>query len=1075
MIDKRRCLRHRERVRALAVLFVVVLAQPVKGQFTDISAAMGTTGAYGDSYLIGGGISVADMDGDDRLDLVVTAFGLTVYRQTEAGVFEVLPDVLADAGVPADLAPSGNLPFDMDGDGDLDLLLVGTNATLLLRNEGAGAFTDVSATHLPGHGIATSAAAPADFDGDGDVDLFVTTYIETALYPVHECGRDLLMLNDGAGRFVDATDAAGIGGFGCGLAVAAQDMDGDGDPDLLVANDFGLFLEPNQYWRNLGPGEDGVAVHFEDASAATGFDRGVYGMGVATGDVNLDGAPDAVTTSIGLPSLVVSGAGGVFADETEARGAGVVFSREGLQVTWGAVLEDFDRDGRLDMVLAGGEVAAAHYLRSGVYQPNVVRRGTVGGFEPAPTWGLDEPSGTGRGLAVGDLDRDGDPDLVIAHSSGSVAVHRNDFPGTLPLRIQLRASETSRDAVGASVEARCGGHTRTVWRVGGGSFAGTSTDELRVAFPAPCSDPGAPIDLRVSWPSGYRQALAATTGGAVTIEEPDWLRFEGGVLRAEPTDESGVPVSSGSLHVRVGGTALGDAPYVDGAFELDLAGATGRVDLTLDGRALGVHPVVGPDLRIVPRPHHVIGGDPITWVLVGRDVETLAGDTAVAVTAGGRTVALSREAGGHWVGTDAVGLPQGPHVATLTLDGLAAGPAMNLVAEPEVDDDRSYIRFWSLYQQRMPFFQVQGVFRDANGRARAIEDDRVEIRIASEARAPTVSASGDGAFDYTVNNSGAAHGARVELTVDGRTVGPAQSLVLLEGPEDIVAYIDPDRSRCAPVMRRMAADGHDVLDFLVVLRDAHGQPLPATPESAPVLVGPLTQVTEVTVRDDSSHAAYGRYAGDGPIEMQIRWHDTLVPIRCTVESFVPSSTEPSSERSELSARPRELDLDVPEITSRLEWRPRDEASRLLGSRAGPGAWSTEIGRLGPGPIYAGLGLWVHALAPNDLPGTDVVRVRVGGSEVETEVTIRGMARDAGLPDGGPVPDGGAPDAGMESDAGADGGSVDGGVRTDDASVVPDGGVEAVEPGGCGCRTERSSGHALLWIGLFMLGRRRRLV
>ena len=160
----------------LAVLFVFFLAPSAKGQFTDISEAMGTTGAYGGSYLIGGGISVADIDGDGRLDLVVTALGLTLYRQTEAGVFETVPDVLVDAGAPSDLAPSGNLPFDMDGDGDLDLLLPGTRGTVLLRNEGAGAFADVSATHLPGDAIATSAAAPADFDGDGDVDLFVTTY-----------------------------------------------------------------------------------------------------------------------------------------------------------------------------------------------------------------------------------------------------------------------------------------------------------------------------------------------------------------------------------------------------------------------------------------------------------------------------------------------------------------------------------------------------------------------------------------------------------------------------------------------------------------------------------------------------------------------------------------------------------------------------------------------------------------------------------------------------------------------------------------------------------------------------------
>ncbi|HBQ12023.1 MAG TPA: hypothetical protein DEF51_13040, partial [Myxococcales bacterium] len=106
-----------------------------------------------------------------------------------------------------------------------------------------------------------------------------------------------------------------------------------------------------------------------------------------------------------------------------------------------------------------------------------------------------------------DVDGDGDPDVAIGQTDGTVALHRNDFASVAPARIRLRASETAADAVGARVTGRCGGVSRSVARVGGGSFAGASDAELRLSFPPPCDAPGRAVALTVRWPSGYTQRV----------------------------------------------------------------------------------------------------------------------------------------------------------------------------------------------------------------------------------------------------------------------------------------------------------------------------------------------------------------------------------------------------------------------------------------------------------------------------------------------------------------------------------------------------------------------------------------
>ena len=182
---------------------------------------------------------------------------------------------------------------------------------------------DVStANRRTGAGLAgfVSSINPADMDGDGDLDLYISRYVDKVEWPFHICGKDELLLNDGR-VFEAAPPEAGLGSTGCGLSTLLTDIDGDGDLDILVANDFGFFVERNYVYRNLGDLGGGFPV-FEEVGAELGLGRTVYGMGLAALDSNRDGQLDYYLTSIGRDVLLeATGSGGVY-DATESRGLG---------------------------------------------------------------------------------------------------------------------------------------------------------------------------------------------------------------------------------------------------------------------------------------------------------------------------------------------------------------------------------------------------------------------------------------------------------------------------------------------------------------------------------------------------------------------------------------------------------------------------------------------------------------------------------------------------------------------------------------------------------------------------------
>jgi hypothetical protein len=502
----------------------------------------GETGAAWPVETTGGGVGLLDYDGDGRLDLFFAQGGRLPpgnHAITQASADVLLKNVgnrrFEDVSAQVALNPKGYgqgvTVADFDGDGDPDVYVTRYGRNTLWRNDrDKGRFTDVT----DASGVACSSwslgAAFADYDGDGDLDLFVANYF--AFDPKRAPFRrdpatgapdyglpqeftglpDVLYRNDGTGRFSDVTASAGVTGTGRGMGVLAADLDGDGWIDWLVAND----AHSNALWRNRGDGtfEDvadrlGVAVNGQGVAEAN--------MGIAFGDTDRNGLPDIMISHFfgehdTLWRAFLSPNDGIFYQDQTSE-AGLAIDSRSL-TGWGTVLADFDLDGYLDLVVTNGHIRR---VPSQVYPyenpPILWRNGRTGRFTNVTSTAgpYFQSLWMGRGMATGDLDDDGDLDLVIVHHHAPSVILWNESPrkgNSLKLRLQGRGA--NRDAIGARVTVQFGA-TRLLRTIdGGGSYLSSSDHAVHFGLGDVKS-----VDLvEVRWPSGKvesRSNLPANT------------------------------------------------------------------------------------------------------------------------------------------------------------------------------------------------------------------------------------------------------------------------------------------------------------------------------------------------------------------------------------------------------------------------------------------------------------------------------------------------------------------------------------------------------------------------------------
>jgi hypothetical protein len=532
-------------------------------EFIDVTSEAGirfkhNSGAFGKKYLpetIGSGCAFLDYDNDGWQDiLLVNSMDWpenkkrrsysALYHNNKDGTFT---DVTAQAGLGLEMYGIGAAVADYDNDGNVDIYITNVGQNRLFRNLGGGKFVDVTARAGVGDPGFSTAAAWFDYDNDGRLDLFVGNYVEWSPETDQNCTLDgknksyctpqtykgqspTLYHNRGNGSFENVTARAGMNDpAGKTLGVALLDYDDDGWLDLFVAND----TEPNKLYRNNRNGTftDNAliaGVAFSESGTARA------GMGVDAADYDGSGRQSVVIGNFTNESIALyhNDGTGLFTDDAPASGIGKVSAQS---LTFACFFFDYNLDGLLDIFAANGHVSDD----IAVVQPTVKYAQPPHLFHNKGRKKFEEVTSklgralnraiVGRGAAYGDIDNDGDLDLLLTTNNGAARLLRNENANQNDLlRVRTVGAKANRDGVGAKVVVKSS-KGRSIFAMVRTGSSYCSQAEMPLTFGLGKPEEGVTLSLEITWPGGTKDRIPdLKPNQSITVQEAK------GVIASEP-------------------------------------------------------------------------------------------------------------------------------------------------------------------------------------------------------------------------------------------------------------------------------------------------------------------------------------------------------------------------------------------------------------------------------------------------------------------------------------------------------------------------------------------------------------
>ncbi len=512
--------------------------------------------------IMGAGVILFDYDADGDLDIYFLNGNYLRGKEHDPKLTNVLyrndtdhgrwhfTDVTEEAGVGDSGYGQGGEAADFDNDDDQDLYATNLGTNVYFRNEGDGTFTRTSLLAHTGWGQCCSAL---DYDNDGDLDLYLVNYltynpdrqdlgrVSVAGKLIHDYvgpqnydgSADVLYRNNGDGTFTEVTKETGLhcpAGKGMGLGVA--DFDNDGDPDIFVANDFmANYLFVNERGKFVERAMEAGVAASDDGNLESS-------MGVEVADVDNDGLFDIMVPCRNAEThTLYYNKWPIFHEEPARSGLDKATLRH---TGFSPNFLDYDNDGDMDLFISTGSVLTLssavirgrtrpEHFHERYAEPDLLLENDGTGCFRALSPEMAGPHfrrpTVSRGSAAGDLDNDGDTDIVVSIPEGHPVLLRNDGKRGHWLTLRLIGTKSNRDAIGARVTARAGDKTQHHYLRGGGSYLSVNDRRVHLGLgTATTAD-----RIEIVWPSGTRQTLENIPASQfLIVEEPVTDRSGGG-------------------------------------------------------------------------------------------------------------------------------------------------------------------------------------------------------------------------------------------------------------------------------------------------------------------------------------------------------------------------------------------------------------------------------------------------------------------------------------------------------------------------------------------------------------------